>query len=404
MSETIQTIRQFLETYLSVNSSDFIMDLLMILFIGVVAVLVFFLAKYLLYGVEIIIAKTPTPWDDNLLNKRFMRSLAQLAPALAVNAMLPSLFIESERTHHWVSVLTSFYILWAVIYMLCVFTSNLFSAFSQSTRLRKYAVKGIFQMVQLVLILIGIVVGLSILVGQEPTAILTAIGASAAVLMLVFKDTIMGLVASVQLSANDMLHDGDWIIADSANINGEVEELNLTTVKVRNWDNSISTIPPYTLFSNSFRNYQDMREKGARLIDRAVLIDVSSIRFLTPQEVSALETGGYLEGIPEDVKKRAINVQLLRYALDHFLASDPRINHKELHMVRQLEGTHNGLPLQIYCYTPTVKWAPYEQVQSDIMDHVYALTRVFYLNIFQSPAGADFSAISTLANTAAPKR
>lgn len=404
MTETIQNIRHFLETHLSVSSGDLVMDLLLILVIGVVTVIVFYLAKYALYGVELIIEKTPTKWDDDLLNKKFMRSLAQLAPALAVNAMLPSLFVESPRTHHWVSVLTSFYILWAVIYMLCVLTSNLFGTFSRSQRLRKYAVKGIFQMVQLVLILVGIVVGVSIVVGKEPTAILTAIGASAAVLMLVFKDTIMGLVASVQLSANDMLHDGDWIVADSANINGEVEELNLTTVKVRNWDNSISTIPPYTLFSNSFRNYEDMREKGARLIDRAVLVDITSIRFLTPQEIAELRQGGYLEGVSEGVIKRGINVQLFRYALEHFLSTDPRVNAKELHMVRQLEATPTGLPLQLYFYTTTIQWAPYERVQSDIMDHVFALTKIFHLTIFQSPGGADFGALAALANTTAPKR
>lgn len=393
ITKILFSARHYLETHLSMTSGDVVMDGLLMVVIAIVAVAVYYLAKGVLYFVEILVEKTPTTWDDDLITYRLMRAVAQLAPAIAVNHLLPTLFVESPVTHHWANVFTGFYILWAVIHLLVVFTSNLYTAFSHRSKLRKYAVKGVFQMVKLILIGVGVVIGASILVGKSPTAILTAIGASAAVLMLVFKDTIMGLVASVQLTANNMLRRGDWIVADSHGINGEVEDVSLTTIKVRNWDNSISTIPPYSLVSDSFRNYQAMRDLGGRRVDRSILVDVNSIRFLSPEEMELLRQKGCLEGIAAEKIEHAINVQLLRYALEHFLTHDTRVNHKMLTMVRQMAPTATGLPLQLYFFTRCTGWKDYEHTLSDIMDHVYALTREFGITMFQSPAGTDLKSL-----------
>ncbi len=389
----LYTARDFFETHMSVAGGDAVMDVLLVLVIAAVAVATYYIAKGVLYLVDMLVAYTPTDWDDDLLTHRLLRAVAQLAPALVVNRLLPMLFVESPALSRWAKIFTAFYILWAVVHLLVVFTGNLYTAFTRRAALKRYAVKGVFQMVKLVLIGVGVVVGASILVGKSPTAILTAIGASAAVLMLVFKDTIMGLVASVQLTANSMLRRGDWIVADSHGINGEVEDVSLTTVKVRNWDNSISTIPPYSLVSDSFRNYQAMRDKGGRRVDRSVLVDVNSIRFLTADEMERLRRSGRLEGTDTAEGDTAVNITLLRYYLEHFLTHDKRVHHKMLTMVRQMAPTPGGLPLQLYFFTHATGWKDFERVQSDIMDHVYAVVHEFGLRMYQAPAGADIAGI-----------
>ena len=169
----------------------------------------------------------------------------------------------------------------------------------------------------------GVVVGLSLIIGKTPLAIITAIGASAAVLMLVFRDTILGLVASVQLTANKMLHRGDWITAPKYDVNGEVVDVSLTTVKVRNWDNSISTIPPYSLISDSFRNYQAMRDAGGRRVDRSVILDLNTVRYLTRSEMEHLQESGLLDGVETDESEPPINTGLLRRYLEHYLSVSP---------------------------------------------------------------------------------
>lgn len=363
--------------------------------IAALAIIAYYLTKFILYLLQFLIEKSPTTWDDEMLNHRLMKGISQLAPALVVNKLLPAFFTKADgETITWIKTLTSFYILWAIIIIVSRLIGNLYNAFHRRDNLRPYAVKGIFQMVRLIVYGIGIIIGISILIGKEPIVILTALGASAAVLMLIFKDTILGLVASVQLTANKMLHRGDWIIADSHKANGEVEDISLTTVKVRNWDNSITTIPPYALISESFRNYQPMRRAGGRRVDRSIFIDVNTVRFLTPEETARLAEEGWLSGLDNIAQAdKIINLALLRKYLEHFLTHHPEVNTDMLLMIRQMEPTPSGLPLQLYFFTNATEWKAFERVQSDIFDHVYATVGRFGLRIFQTPAGTDIKAI-----------
>lgn len=363
--------------------------------IAALAIIAYYLTKFILYLLQFLIEKSPTTWDDEMLNHRLMKGISQLAPALVVNKLLPAFFTKADgETITWIKTLTSFYILWAIIIIVSRLIGNLYNAFHRRDNLRPYAVKGIFQMVRLIVYGIGIIIGISILIGKEPIVILTALGASAAVLMLIFKDTILGLVASVQLTANKMLHRGDWIIADSHKANGEVEDISLTTVKVRNWDNSITTIPPYALISESFRNYQPMRRAGGRRVDRSIFIDVNTVRFLTPEETARLAEEGWLSGLDDIAQAdKIINLALLRKYLEHFLTHHPEVNTDMLLMIRQMEPTPSGLPLQLYFFTNATEWKAFERVQSDIFDHVYATVGRFGLRIFQTPAGTDIKAI-----------
>lgn len=274
-----------------------------------------------------------------------------------------------------------------------IFFGNLYEAFYRRPKFRAYAVKGIFQMLKLVTTGLGLIVGISILFGKEPLAIITALGASAAVLLLVFRDTILGLVASVQLSANKMLRRGDWIVVKKHGADGEVVDVSLTTVKVRNWDNSISTIPPYSLISESFRNYQPMRQSGGRRVDRSIYIDVNSVRFCTPDELAGLERRGWLEGLDIDRASRQVNLALLRRYLEKYISRHRDVNTRMLHMVRQMEATQSGLPIQLYFFTVHTGWKDFEHTQAEIFDHVYAVIAEFGLRIFQTPAGTDVTSL-----------
>lgn len=217
--------------------------------------------------------KTHTEWDDDLLTPEVLRAFSQMMPAIVVAWLLPKMFVNHETLYIWIKKLTLFYIVWSCVHLVNKVVEAIFQAFDKRDYGKVHSLKGTFQMLKLIVIGVGVITGAGILFDRSPIAILTAFGASAAVLMLVFKDTILGLVAGVQLTANKMLQKGDWIICQKAGANGEVIDISLTTVKVRNWDNSVITIPPYNLVSDSFQNYQPMRASGGRRVSRFVYID-----------------------------------------------------------------------------------------------------------------------------------
>lgn len=412
----VETIRTFLASSITGAFSSQIITLVLLLGIFLVAVLAYFVTKLLLTALEKAILRSPTDWDDDLLNPRFMRAVSQLAPALIVSWLLPQFFADTPQSVRWIDMLTSFYILWAIVRIIVIFIGNLYDAFLKRDNLRPYAVKGIFQMFKLIVIGVGVIIAISLLINKTPIAILTALGASAAVLSLVFKDTILGLVASVQLTANNMLSRGDWITVPKHDLNGEVLDVSLTTVKVRNWDNSVTTIPPYSLISDSFRNYRPMQLSGGRRVDRAIYIDVNTVGFLTPDRLDELRRDGFIAAtdkpdnsnnydnsdnsyknysnyknyLPDSSDNlRVVNLRLLRDYLENYLRNNPAVNPEMTLMVRQLDPTPSGLPVQLYFFTRTTAWVDYEHIQAEIFDHVYAVVPRFGLSIFQSPAGTD---------------
>lgn len=383
----LQQIDAFLHQHITGADSQTWITLAVLGFIAASSVVSYYLCRALESAAMFFIRKSPTTWDDDLLNRKFLNALSQLMPAIVVAWMLPVFFPSEASAVNWVSIVTKCYILWTVVYIVNVFISNLFNAFTLRPRLHPYAIKGIFQMVRLIVIGLGVILTISILINRSPGAILMTLGASAAILMLVFKDTILGLVASVQLTANNMLGKGDWIVVDSHGANGEVIDVSLTTVKVRNWDNSITTVPPYSLISESFKNYKPMQLSGGRRVDRSILIDANSVRFCTEAELETLRSRGWLEGLGEEAASRTVNLRLLRIYLESYLNADERVNHSMTSMVRQMEPTAMGLPLQLYFFTKTTEWKEFETVQSDIFDHVYAVIHEFGLKVYQVVSG-----------------
>lgn len=362
----------------------------MLLVIFVLALLLFwFCHRVISMAVRIMTRKTQTDWDDDLLNDRVLSAVSHLAPALLVAYMLPDAFDEESKTRLWLSKATDFYILWAFIHLINSFLQSLFDALDKRDRYRIHTMRGVLQMLKLFFIIIGTIIGISILFGQSPIAILTALGASAAVLMLVFQDTILGLVAGIQLTVNDMLKKGDWIVVPKADANGVVEEVSLTTVKVRNWDNSVTTIPPYALIKDSFHNYDPMRQAGARRISRYINIDVNSIRFLETDEIEKLLNAQLITTDDLNNNTPTVNLQLLSTHLERYLLNHPDVRTDLIFMVRQLQPTPQGIPLELYFYTSITEWKEYEHIQARIFDYIYASVNAFSLKIYQAPAGLD---------------
>lgn len=384
-------IQNLLHEFLKSNNIESLYTPLMLIIIALVAVTAFwFCVKVVSVIVKLFTRRTPTEWDDDLLNPKVLRAISQLAPALFVSYMLPDAFDHNSTAEEWLTKATDFYILWALIHLINTFLQALFDALDKRGRYRIHTMKGVLQILKLIFIIIGVIIGISILIGRSPITILTALGASAAVLMLVFQDTILGLVAGIQLTVNDMLKKDDWIVVPKANANGVVEEVTLTTVKVRNWDNSVTTVPPYTLIKESFQNYAPMQECQARRVSRYINIDVNSIRFLNEDELNTLLEYGLITSEDITDSTSAVNLSLLSRHLERYLESHKDVREDQLFMVRQLQPTTQGIPLELYFFTGTTEWKSFEHIQADIFDYVYATIHRFGLSIYQTPAGNDF--------------
>ena len=367
--------------------------------IGIIAWLSYVICVRILNPIiSILTIKTETTWDDDLLNDNVMKAISQLAPAIIVGVLLPDNLNAGEDVYRWTVKFTEIYILWTAIHLIRVFLHSLQKAFDKRHLLQQHNLEILRQTIVLFVILIGIVIGIGILFNRDPIGILTGLGASAAILMLVFRDTILGFVAGIQLTVNKMLGRGDWIVAPKAGVNGEVLEVKLTTIKVRNWDNSIVTIPPYTLVSDSFQNFQAMRQSGARRVSRSVLIDQTSIRFLTPEEIGELRREGFVADDDEAVSHmdKVVNLTLLRKYMERFLETYPEVLHADTGrpeltlMARQLQPTPQGVPFELYFFTSRTQWKPFEHLQADVFDHLSAILPRFHLAVYQSPSSADF--------------
>lgn len=360
--------------------------------IAIIAILAYLVwSRLCVPAISMIVRHSSTSWDDALLNSSVLRALGQLLPALIINHWLPSVFVAHNDTLYiWLNRLTQVYIVWAVWFLVQRLLRNLYAKLVEENHINEHSSKGLLQMLIILFSCAAAIISISICIGRSPTAIITALGASTAILMLVFKDTILGLVAGVQLSANKMLKKGDWIIVDHAGANGEIEDVSLTTVKVRNWDESITTVPPYVLISESFQNYANMRQIGARRIMRSVQIDVTSVKFLDNDTCRALVDDGLIT--PDEANGKNVNLTLFRHHLERMLTANPNVRTDMRMMVRQLQPTANGIPLELFFFVKQTEWAPFEAVQADIFDTVYALVNRFGLRIYQLPSGYDLTA------------
>lgn len=336
-----------------------------------------------------LVSQTRTEWDDRLLSPGVLHALARLIPPVIWYALLPMAFAENPLLLNVLHKACLIYLTVVVLLFIHALLDTLQNISSEHETLRNRPLKGVYQMVNLIAAAVGIIIIISILIDKDASAILTGLGASAAILMLIFKDTILGLVAGVQLSANDMLRPGDWITMSKYGADGYVTEVTLTTVKIQNFDKTVTTIPPYALVSDSFQNWRAMRESGGRRIKRSLPVDVNTITVMPRGRIEALIGEGL--ATPEHLQRETSNLRLMiDYAVGHIQRRDD-INHDLMQMVRLLQPTAEGLPVEIYCFTATTVWPEYEAVQNDLFDHLISILPRFGLRLYQRPAGRDFS-------------
>ena len=342
-------------------------------------------------AVHKITSRTKATWDDYLFNEKMMTSFCRMIPPIMFYLLLPFVFNNVPQVLDILLKGCLIYLVITTLMLVNSFLNSLYEISNEHETLRNRPLKGIYQMINLVAIGIGIILIISILIDQNAATILAGLGASAAVLMLIFKDSILGLVAGVQLSANDMLRPGDWITMPKYGADGDVLEVSLTTVKVRNFDKTITTIPPYVLVSDSFQNWRGMRETGGRRIKRSIFIDMTTVHFCSEKEKIMFASRGWIDEAQAKPETQVVNLYVFRNYLQNYLKEHPR-THKELMiMVRQMQPTSEGLPLEIYCFSNTTVWSEYEQIQGEIFDHILAVIPEFGLRIFQRPSGNDLS-------------
>lgn len=342
-------------------------------------------------AVHKITSRTKATWDDYLFNEKMMTSFCRMIPPIMFYLLLPFVFNNVPQVLDILLKGCLIYLVITTLMLVNSFLNSLYEISNEHETLRNRPLKGIYQMINLVAIGIGIILIISILIDQNAATILAGLGASAAVLMLIFKDSILGLVAGVQLSANDMLRPGDWITMPKYGADGDVLEVSLTTVKVRNFDKTITTIPPYVLVSDSFQNWRGMRETGGRRIKRSIFIDMTTVHFCSEKEKIMFASRGWIDEAQAKPETQVVNLYVFRNYLQNYLREHPR-THKELMiMVRQMQPTSEGLPLEIYCFSNTTVWLEYEQIQGEIFDHILAVIPEFGLRIFQRPSGNDLT-------------
>jgi miniconductance mechanosensitive channel len=257
-------------------------------------------------------------------------------------------------------------------------------------------IKGLLETLQVVLVIVGTILIIAVVIDKSPTGLLAGLGASAAVISFIFKDSLMGLMAGVQLSANNMLKVGDWIEMPSRGIDGVVVEVNLTTIKIRSWNNTLQTIPPYLLVSEPFDNWQAMRDSGGRRVKRHINVDMTSVRFADDKLIDSLRahqaTSNLMSTIETTLPEGGVltNLDLYMRVISRYLEVHPRINHKMISMVRQLQPTEWGVPVELYFFSSDVNWIPYEHLQTEIMSHIVAFAPLFDVRIYQAPTSLDF--------------
>ena len=376
----------------------------------VVCVLAHYLVRRpLLAGARRFIRRTESTWDDPLLEHRVLEHVSLLLPALAFYLLIPSVLAGYDELLTVARQVLAVYLVVIVARSVDLFLNAMADVWSRSEGARNLSIKSFFQFIKIIIYLAAAVVVVSSLLGRSPLVLLSGLTALTAVILLIFRDAILGLVAGIQLSANRMVAVGDWIEMPNYGADGDVLEVALTTVKVRNWDKTITTVPTQALISESFKNWRGMLESGGRRIKRSINIDLKTIRHCdeemlrrygriryiseyierkeTELETYNRERGIDLESLANG--RRMTNVGTFRAYVTAYLKDHPKINQEMTFLVRQLAPTEHGLPLEIYVFCSDINWVSYESVQADIFDHLLAIMAAFDLSVFQAPSGED---------------
>ena len=387
--------------------------------VAIVSLIIWFLTKIILIKiVEVFASKSKTKLDDYLVDKGFFSSLAHLFPLLLLDVFFKVAFFSFPNILEYALRLNDLLLVVVVYIAINRFLSAFRDLLKEKPALQGKPIDAFIQIIKIVFAIFFIILMLSVLTKQSPLYFITSLGAMTAILLLVFKDTILGFVGSIQLAVNDMIRINDWITMEKYGADGDVIEINLTTVKIQNFDKTITTVPTYSFITDSFKNWRGMAESDGRRMKRSVSFQIESVNFATPKLIDKLSKVKLLKDfiiqrqneITEFNKennldegqlnaRKQTNLGLFRRYLEYYLKNHDGINKEMSLMVRQLPSSDNGVPLELYCFTKTKEWAPYESVVADIFDHIFAVVKEFELEIFEKPSGLDIrEAINSLQN------
>lgn len=356
------------------------------------------------------VEKSINKWDDVLLEKRVFGNLSHLAPAIVIEYSKDIVFHNFTYILEYVGRFTELYIIVIIGITVLAFFNAIYSFLADSPIFKDKPIASFHQLLNIIIYLILGILVISKLINIEPGAILTGLGAATVVIMLVFKDTILGFVASIQIAANNMLRIGDWVEFKKYGADGTILHLNLTTVKVQNWDKTITTIPTYAFISDAFKNWRGMEESGGRRIKRSIFIDMNSIKFCSPETLNTFKKYHAITQYIIDAEKeisefnkhnkidtqttvngrRLTNIGVFRTYIENYLKDKSYINHNFTFLIRKLEATDRGVPIELYIFLNEQRWVEFEKIQDDIFDHLFAVLPEFDLRVFQSPSGNDF--------------
>lgn len=361
--------------------------------------------KLLMKVMETLAARSKSKWNNILLKNKVFDRLIRIVPALVVNAFAPAF----PAWHVWIQRIVFCYIVFIILFALDKLLDTVNDVYRNFEVSKIRPIKGYLQVIKIIAYVVGVIIVIGTLLNRSPWILLGSIGAASAVLLLVFQNSILGFVAGIQLTSNNMVQLGDWIEMPKYGADGEVTEISLHTVKIQNWDKTITTIPTYAMVSESFKNWKGMQEAGGRRIKRSISIDMTSIKFCTEEMLERFRHIQYISEYLENKEREVVsynelhgidssnmvngrhltNVGTFRAYMESYLRNHPKVHKSMTRLVRQLEPTEKGLPIEIYVFVSDTVWVNYEAVQADIFDHIMAVIPEFDLRIFQNPTGYD---------------
>jgi len=394
--------------------------------LGILMLIMIFLSLFLLFigrniilnTVYVIASKSKTNFDDLLVENKVFYKISFVLPVFAFYIFDSIIFQDFPKLHPIIESATNLVLLWVIVWSLDAFLVSLRQFLESKPYFKNKPINSYFQLLKIIIYLIAIIFLISILIGKSPIYLLTGLGAISAVLILVFKDTILGFMASIQIAMNNMVSVGDWVSVPQYGADGTILEINLVTVKVKNWDQTISTLPTYAFISDSFVNWRGMEESGGRRIKQHLYINNKTIKFADEELIARLKKiqilKPYLESKIIEIEefnklknadkselangRHLTNIGIFRKYASLYIESHPMINENMTRMVRQLQSTSEGLPLEIYCFSKDKAWVNFEGIKADIFDHLFAVAKKFDLEVFQKPSGSDFQNAFQLKN------
>lgn len=349
-----------------------------------------------------IVARTPSKIDDLLLNDEILGKMAKTLPSIIIYLMLPVVFSDTPKLLDYLQRFGMIYIIIMVIGLINAIISSLFHI--QKTKQEKekgkknnVPLRGISQMIKLIIGFLGGICIIGIAIGKDPMGLIAGLGAAATILTFIFKDSLVGLIAGLQLSQNDMVRPGDWITVPGTAADGEVFDVTLTTVKIRNFDNTIITLPPYTLVSGSFQNWRGMQDSGVRRVSRSIYLDANTLHVCSTEELKGYKEAGFLDEIPQE--RALTNLEVLAGYLEKYLQNYEYVDKKSTILVRPLDATPSGVPLQLYFFCIKNEWVTYEHILLRVMAYAMTIVPQFGLALYQTPAGIDIKEIANSKET-----